>query len=73
MIRVNKGFRAWQATLASKATRAARGSLGLRVREESQDLWEKLETKDPSGFLGPLDQRDSLETLAPRGRTALKA
>lgn len=72
MIRVNKGFQVCRAILDSKAIRVARVCLGSRVRGESKDLWARLETKDPLGFLGPLDQRGSLETLAPQGRMALK-
>lgn len=57
----------------SKETRGARACQGSPAHGGSQGLWAKLETKDPLGFLGPRDLRDSLETLAPPGTTAQKA
>lgn len=73
MIRVNKGFQVCQEIPDSKETRGARGYQGSPVHGGSQGLWAKLETKDLLGFLGPLDLRDSQETLAPLGTTAQKA
>lgn len=73
MIRVNKGFLVCQEMPDSKETREARACQGSQVHGGSQGLWAKLETKDPLGFLGPRDLRDSLETLAPPGTTAQKA
>lgn len=72
MIRANKGFQVWQEMPDSKETRGARDCQGCRVPGGSQGLWAKLEIKDPLGFRGPLGRRDSPETSAPRGTTALK-
>lgn len=73
MIRVNKGFQVCQEILDSKETRGARDCQGSQVHGGSRGLWAKLETRDPLGFLGLRDLRDSPETLAPLGTTAQKA
>ena len=73
MIRVNKGFQVCQEIPDSKETRGAKDCQGSWVHGGSQGLWAKLETKDPLGFLGPLDPRGSPEILAPLGTTAQKA
>lgn len=73
MIRVNKGFQVCQEMPDSKETRGARACQGSPAHGGSQGQWAKLETKDPLGFLGPRDPRDSLETLVPPGTTAQKA
>lgn len=73
MIRVNKGFQVCWEILDSKEIRGAGDCQGSQAHGENQDLWAKLETKDPLGFPAPLDQRGSLVTLAPLGTTALKA
>lgn len=70
---MNKGFQVCQEMPDSKETRGARACQGSPAHGGSQGLWAKLETKDPLGFLGPPDLRDSLETLAPPGTTAQKA
>lgn len=72
MIRVNKGFQVCQEIPDSKETRAARDCQGSQVHGGSRGLWAKLETKDPLGFLGLQDPRDSRETSAPLGTTAQK-
>lgn len=72
MIRANKGFQVCQEIPDSKETRGARDCQGSQVHGGSQGPWAKLETKDPLDFLGLLDLRDSLETLAPLGTTAQK-
>lgn len=72
MIRVNKGLQVCQEILDSKEIRGARDCQGSREHGESQGRWAKLETKDPLGFLGPLDLRDSLVTSGPRERMAQK-
>lgn len=72
MIRVNKGFQVCQEIPDSKETRAARDCQGSQVHGGSRGRWAKLETKDPLGFLGLRDPRDSRETSAPLGTTAQK-
>lgn len=72
MIRVNKGFQVCQEMLDSKETRGARECQGSQVHGGSQGPWAKLETKDPLGFLGPQDLRDSQETSAPLGTMVQK-
>lgn len=69
---MNKGFQVCQEIPDSKETRAARDCQGSQVHGGSQGLWAKLETKDPLGFLGLRDPRDSRETSAPLGTTAQK-
>lgn len=73
MIRVNKGFQVCREIPASKETRGARGCQGSQAHGGSQGLWAELETKDLSGFLGPLAPRASQETLGPLGTMAQKA
>lgn len=73
MIRVNKGFQVCREIPDSKETRGARGCQGSPAHGGSQGLWAKLETKDPLGFPGPLDPRDSQETSVPLATTAQKA
>lgn len=70
---MNKGFQVCQEIPDSKETREARDCQGSRAHGGNQGLWAELETKDPSGFLGPLAPRDSPETLAPLGTMAQKA
>lgn len=73
MIRVNKGFPVCRERPDSKETRGARDCRGSQEHGGSRGLWAKLETRDPLGFLGLLDPRDSPETLAPLGTMAQKA
>lgn len=61
-----------QEMLDSKETRGARECQGSQVHGGSQGPWAKLETKDPLGFLGPQDLRDSQETSAPLGTMVQK-